>query len=37
MWIKEIESIKEHYKKFGSKLPKKLSEQLEALEKRFED
>jgi phosphoenolpyruvate carboxykinase (GTP) len=24
MWIKEIESIKEHYKKFGSKLPNKL-------------
>jgi len=34
-WKMEIESIKEHYKKFGKKLPKALSEQLTALEKRL--
>jgi phosphoenolpyruvate carboxykinase (GTP) len=34
-WKMEIESIKEHYKKFGNKLPKALSEQLTALEKRL--
>jgi len=34
-WIKEIESIDEHYAKFGSKLPKELTEQLDALKKRL--
>ena len=34
-WKKEVESIKEHYKKFGEKLPKALAEQLVALEKRL--
>ncbi|MDP4183343.1 MAG: phosphoenolpyruvate carboxykinase (GTP) [Bacillota bacterium] len=36
-WLKEVASIKEHYAKFGSKLPKELSSQLEALEKRLQD
>jgi len=31
-WLKEVESIKEHYAKFGDKLPKKLSDELAALE-----
>ncbi len=35
-WAQEIASVKEHYAKFGDKLPKELSSQLEALEKRFE-
>ncbi|HOV13154.1 MAG TPA: phosphoenolpyruvate carboxykinase (GTP) [Spirochaetota bacterium] len=34
-WKAEIESIKEHYSKFGNKMPKELTEQLAALEKRF--
>lgn len=34
-WKAEIESIKEHYAKFGDKLPKELSDELAALEKRF--
>jgi len=34
-WLKEIESIKEYYAKFGSRLPKELAAQLEALEKRL--
>ena len=34
-WKAEIESIKEHYSKFGNKLPKELNDQLSALEKRF--
>lgn len=36
-WLKEIESIKEHYKTFGSKLPKELENQLAALEKRVNE
>jgi phosphoenolpyruvate carboxykinase (GTP) len=35
-WIKEVDSIKEHYAKFGEKLPKELAAQLDALEKRLE-
>jgi len=31
-WLSEVESIKEHYAKFGEKLPKELKAQLEALE-----
>ncbi|HUI92942.1 MAG TPA: phosphoenolpyruvate carboxykinase (GTP) [Chitinivibrionales bacterium] len=34
-WKKELEGIKEHYKKFGSKLPVALNEELAALEKRL--
>jgi phosphoenolpyruvate carboxykinase (GTP) len=34
-WLSEIESIKEHYAKFGSKLPKALSDELAALESRL--
>ncbi len=35
-WIKEIVSIREHYKKFGDKLPKELNDELNALEKRLQ-
>jgi phosphoenolpyruvate carboxykinase (GTP) len=34
-WLKEVASIKEHYAKFGNKLPKELANQLDALEKRL--
>ncbi|MCL2767690.1 MAG: phosphoenolpyruvate carboxykinase (GTP) [Synergistaceae bacterium] len=34
-WLAEIQSIKENYTKYGQKLPKELSAQLEALEKRL--
>ncbi|MGI6123254.1 MAG: phosphoenolpyruvate carboxykinase (GTP) [Acetivibrionales bacterium] len=34
-WLKEIESIKEHYKNYGPKLPKELNDQLAALEQRL--
>ena len=34
-WLKEVASIKEHYAKFGAKLPKELAEQLAALEQRL--
>ncbi len=34
-WKKEVESIKDHYKKFGSKLPQALADELAALEKRL--
>jgi phosphoenolpyruvate carboxykinase (GTP) len=36
-WLKEIESIKDHYKGYGPKLPKDLQDQLAALEKRLND
>ena len=36
-WLNEVESIKEHYAKFGEKLPKELKSQLEALEKRLKE
>lgn len=35
-WIKEVASIKEHYVKFGDKLPEELIAQLGALEKRLQ-
>ncbi len=35
-WMKEISSIREHYKKFGEKLPKELTDELNALEKRLQ-
>ena len=34
-WLKEVESIKEHYTKFGDKLPKEMAKQLAALEERL--
>jgi phosphoenolpyruvate carboxykinase (GTP) len=34
-WKKELEGIKDHYKKFGSRLPKALSDELAGLEKRL--
>ena len=34
-WLKEVESIKEHYAKYGEKLPTELKNQLAALEKRL--
>jgi phosphoenolpyruvate carboxykinase (GTP) len=34
-WLKEVESIKAHYKTYGAKLPKELSNQLAALESRL--
>jgi len=33
-WVAEIESIKEHYAKYGPKMPKPLFDQLKALEER---
>ncbi|AGC68008.1 phosphoenolpyruvate carboxykinase [Thermoclostridium stercorarium subsp. stercorarium DSM 8532] len=34
-WLKEVESIKEHYKKYEPKLPQELKNQLQALEERL--
>ncbi len=34
-WLKEVVSIREHYAKFGEKLPKELASQLDALESRL--
>jgi len=34
-WTREVESIREHFKKFGSKLPKALSDELAGLEERL--
>jgi phosphoenolpyruvate carboxykinase (GTP) len=34
-WLNEVESIKDHYAKYGEKMPKELYDQLEALEKRL--
>ena len=36
-WLKEVASIKEHYAKFGAKLPKEMENQLAALEKRLQE
>jgi phosphoenolpyruvate carboxykinase (GTP) len=36
-WLKEVASIKEHYAKYGERLPKELSAQLAALEKRLQE
>jgi phosphoenolpyruvate carboxykinase (GTP) len=35
-WLKEVASIREHYKKFGDKLPKELANELNSLEKRLQ-
>jgi phosphoenolpyruvate carboxykinase (GTP) len=35
-WLKEVASIREHYAKFGDRLPKELAAQLDALEKRLQ-
>jgi len=34
-WLKEVESIKEHYKKYEPRLPEELKNQLKALEERL--
>jgi phosphoenolpyruvate carboxykinase (GTP) len=34
-WKKEVASIREHYAKFGEKMPKELIAQLDALEARL--
>ncbi len=34
-WLKEVESIKEHYANYGEQMPKELYSQLDALEKRL--
>ncbi|WFR55489.1 phosphoenolpyruvate carboxykinase (GTP) [Anaerocolumna sp. AGMB13025] len=34
-WLREVASIREHYEKYGEKLPKELAAQLEALESRL--
>ena len=34
-WLQEVESIKEHYRRFGDKLPQALKSELEALEDRL--
>lgn len=34
-WLNEVASVREHYAKFGEKLPKELAAQLEALESRL--
>lgn len=36
-WLAEVESIKEHYAKYGPRLPKELTAQLESLEKRLKE
>lgn len=34
-WLREIELVKEHYAKFGAKLPQELNQELKALQRRF--
>ncbi|MFZ5974750.1 MAG: phosphoenolpyruvate carboxykinase (GTP) [Bacillota bacterium] len=36
-WLAEVASIKEHYAKYGERLPEELTAQLNALEKRLDD
>ena len=36
-WLQEVESIREHYAKFGDKLPKELMAELDSLEKRLKN
>ena len=36
-WLKEVASIRDHYAKYGEKVPKELYAQLDALEKRLRD
>ncbi len=35
LWLREVESIKEHYAKLGDRLPEEMHKQLDALEKRL--
>ncbi len=35
-WLKEVASIREHYARFGDRLPKELADELDALEKRLQ-
>jgi phosphoenolpyruvate carboxykinase (GTP) len=35
-WLREVASIREHYAKFGDRLPRELAAQLDALEKRLQ-
>ncbi|MFH0918872.1 MAG: phosphoenolpyruvate carboxykinase (GTP) [Fibrobacterota bacterium] len=34
-WLKEVDSIREHYARFGSRLPRELADELAGLEKRL--
>jgi len=34
-WIQEVESIREHYRRFGDRLPEALNRELESLEERL--
>jgi phosphoenolpyruvate carboxykinase (GTP) len=34
-WLAEVEGIREHYAKFGSRLPKELQDELKDLEQRL--
>lgn len=34
-WLREVESIRDHYASYGEKMPKELNDQLNALEKRL--
>ena len=36
-WLKEVDSIRDYYKTLGEKLPKEMTNQLNALEKRLKD
>ncbi|MGI6114346.1 MAG: phosphoenolpyruvate carboxykinase (GTP) [Mahellales bacterium] len=36
-WLKEVDSIREYYKTFGERLPKEMTRQLDALEKRLKE
>ncbi len=36
-WLREVESIREHYANYGEKMPKELFAQLDALEKRLKE
>lgn len=36
-WLEEVESIKEHYAKFGDRMPQELKNQLSALEERIKN
>ncbi len=36
-WLNEVESIREHYKSYGAKLPVELVHQLDALDKRLQE
>ncbi len=36
-WLAEVESIKEHYRSYGERMPEELKNQLESLEKRLKE